>query len=142
MRPVQAMGSVDSRGHNTPIITPPASSTIESLRRVTVFAREMKSVSLRSGDDKLMGDILPGDAAIDFAVVWVHGFGSHRGGEKAEAVREECARRGWTFAAFDFRGHGDSTGAIPSLRASSLIEDLSAIRAFLAERNVTRLGLI
>jgi pimeloyl-ACP methyl ester carboxylesterase len=107
-----------------------------------MFARDGKKVTLRSGDGKLMGDVLPGAAATDFAVVWVHGFGSHRGGEKAQAVREECARRGWTFAAFDFRGHGESTGAIPSLRASSLMEDLSAIRAFLAESNITRLGLV
>ena len=102
----------------------------------------MKSVMLRSGDDTLMGDCLPGVAETDFALVWVHGFGSHRGGEKAEAVRRECARRGWTFAAFDFRGHGESTGAIHSLRASSLIEDLAAVRAFLAESGVTRLGLV
>src|SRR5688572_7186321 len=56
----------------------------------------------------LAGTYLPGTTHPDFAVVWVHGFGSHRGGEKAETVRAECARRGWTFAAFDFRGHGES----------------------------------
>ena len=52
-----------------------------------MFTHGMKSVMLRSGDDTLMGDCLPGVAETDFALVWVHGFGSHRGGEKAEAVR-------------------------------------------------------
>ena len=77
-----------------------------------------------------------------FVVVWVHGFGSHRGGEKSEAIQHECARRGWAFAAFDFRGHGESSGAMHELRASRLVEDLAAVRDWLAERGHTRLGLI
>ena len=75
-------------------------------------------------------------------MLWVHGFGSHRGGEKAQAVRAECTRRGWAFAAFDFRGHGESTGTMPELRASGLLEDLSAVRDWLAERGHARLGLV
>jgi alpha-beta hydrolase superfamily lysophospholipase len=78
----------------------------------------------------------------DFAVLWVHGFGSHRGGEKAAAVKAECSRRGWAFAAFDFRGHGESAGAMHDLRASGLLADLAAIRHVLAERGHTRLGLV
>jgi pimeloyl-ACP methyl ester carboxylesterase len=77
-----------------------------------------------------------------FGVVWVHGFGSHRGGEKAAAVRAECGRRGWPFLAADFRGHGQSSGTMPDLRASGLLADLAAARDFLAGRGVTRLGLI
>jgi uncharacterized protein len=77
-----------------------------------------------------------------FAVVWVHGFGSHRGGEKSEAIGDECARRGWAFAAFDFRGHGESSGAMHELRASGLVEDLTVVRDWLAERGQTQLGLV
>jgi alpha-beta hydrolase superfamily lysophospholipase len=77
-----------------------------------------------------------------FIVLWVHGFGSHRGGEKAAAVREECRRRGWAFAAFDFRGHGESSGEMHELRASGLLADLEAIRHFLASRGHSRLGLV
>jgi uncharacterized protein len=77
-----------------------------------------------------------------FAVVWVHGFGSHRGGEKSEALQQECARRGWAFAAFDFRGHGESSGAMQELRASRLVEDLVSVRDWLAERGHTRLGVV
>jgi alpha-beta hydrolase superfamily lysophospholipase len=83
-----------------------------------------------------------GTAADDFAVVWVHGFGSHRGGEKAAAVRDACAARGWAFAAPDFRGHGASSGTMHDLRASRLVEDLAAVRDFLAIRGHARLGLV
>ena len=77
-----------------------------------------------------------------FAVLWVHGFGSHRGGEKAEAVRAECDRRGWSFAAFDFRGHGESAGEMVELTASRLLEDLDAVWVQLRSLGVTRLGLV
>ncbi|MCS6976840.1 MAG: lysophospholipase [Gemmatales bacterium] len=77
-----------------------------------------------------------------FAVVFVHGFRSVRGGEKSQAVEAACVRRGWTFAAFDFRGHGASSGTMLDLRGSRLLEDLEAVRSFLAERGATRLGLV
>lgn len=95
------------------------------------------------GGGHLAGDYDAGDGSRpDLAVLWVHGFGSHRGGEKAAAVREECARRGWAFAAFDFRGHGGSAGAMNDLRASGLLTDLAAIRHDLAGKGHTRLGLV
>lgn len=90
----------------------------------------------------LAGDYLPARDANDFAVVWCHGFGSHRGGEKAAAVLAECDRRGWAFAAFDFHAHGTSPGAMHELRASRLLSDLAAIRRSLADRGHSRLGLI
>jgi pimeloyl-ACP methyl ester carboxylesterase len=90
------------------------------------------------------GDVLRGDLHLGSgrAILYVHGFGSHRGGEKARALAGECARRGWTFAAFDFRGHGTSTGSPRDLTASRLIEDLAAIHAFLADRGHPRIGLV
>jgi alpha-beta hydrolase superfamily lysophospholipase len=92
--------------------------------------------------DALAGTYHTATAVPAFAVVWVHGFGSHRGGEKAAAVCDECARRGWAFAAFDFRGHGESSGAMHELRAGRLLEDLGAVRDFLAGHGHTRLGLV
>src|SRR5262245_31189344 len=95
------------------------------------------------GGEHLTGDYLPTSGANpDFVVLWVHGFGSRRGGEKALALREECGRRGWAFAAFDFRGHGESGGTMHQLRASGLLDDLDAIRQFLAGRGHARLGLV
>jgi pimeloyl-ACP methyl ester carboxylesterase len=103
-----------------------------------ISASEPVEIHLSSGDT-LRGEVRPGSGR---AVVYVHGFGSHRGGEKAVALADECARRGWTFAAFDFRGHGTSTGSMRDLTASRLLEDLSAIRDHLAARGCPRLGLV
>src|SRR5262249_57900691 len=70
------------------------------------------------------------------AVVYVHGFGSSRGGRKALALEAACARRGWTLVRFDFRAHGDSPGEMLELRGRGLLEDLGAARDFLAGRGV------
>jgi alpha-beta hydrolase superfamily lysophospholipase len=79
----------------------------------------------------------PGPAA----VVYVHGFGSTHAGEKAAALEAACARRGWTFAAFDFRGHGGSPGSLLELRGSTLQEDLEQARGYLAQGGVRTLFL-
>jgi pimeloyl-ACP methyl ester carboxylesterase len=73
-----------------------------------------------------------------WAVLYVHGFTSTHSGEKSEALEAACARRGWTFVSFDFRGHGESTGSLLELRGSGLLEDLDTIRAWLASRGVSR----
>ena len=74
----------------------------------------------------------------DFAVVYVHGFGATRLGVKSEALEAACERRGWTFASFDFRGHGQSTGTMLELRGSILLEDLDALREYLIGRGIRR----
>jgi alpha-beta hydrolase superfamily lysophospholipase len=74
----------------------------------------------------------------DWAVLYVHGFGSTRTGVKAEALEEACGRRGWTFAAFDFRGHGASTGTLLELTGTGLLEDLAAARDYLVGRGIRR----
>jgi alpha-beta hydrolase superfamily lysophospholipase len=98
-----------------------------------------ETVTLNGG---LVGDLSFAQDAGDWAVVWVHGFGSRRGGEKSQAVEAACSRRGWAFAAFDFRGHGQSSGQMRDLRAATLLEDLEAVRGHLASRGIRRLGLI
>lgn len=104
----------------------------------------MESVSLDLHGGKLLGNYWPGDAwqSKNYVVLWVHGFGSFRGGEKAAAVRTESLRRGWAFAAFDFRGHGNSSGTMHELRATHLLEDLCAIQDYLASQGHARVGLI
>lgn len=67
-------------------------------------------------------------------VVFAHGFGSVRRGEKSLAFADECARRGWAFAACDFRGHGASDGVMPELLGSRLLEDVDAITREAARR--------
>jgi pimeloyl-ACP methyl ester carboxylesterase len=83
----------------------------------------------------------PGSAG-PWAVLYVHGFGSTRAGEKPTAVEEACARRGWTFASFDFRGHGASSGTLLELRPSGLLDDLAAVRQELHRRGIQRLALV
>jgi alpha-beta hydrolase superfamily lysophospholipase len=79
------------------------------------------------------------DEPSDWAVLYVHGFTSTRGGEKSEALEAACAARGWTFASFDFRGHGESTGTLLELRGTGLLEDLDAMRDYLVSRGIHQL---
>jgi len=81
-------------------------------------------------------------APSDVAVLFAHGFQSSRYGEKAQAVEAACARRGWTFATFDFRGHGESSGSLRDLRGSTLIADLEAAASTLRQRGAKRLCLV
>jgi len=74
-----------------------------------------------------------------WAVLYVHGFTSTRGGEKADALEKACASRGWTFASFDFRGHGESTGTLLELRGTNLLSDLDAVHDYLSGRGVHHL---
>src|SRR5437763_8020646 len=101
-----------------------------------------ETVRLPLADGALVGDLSFAQAAGDWPVVWVHGFGSHRGGEKARAVEAACSRRGWAFAAFDFRGHGQSGGHMVDVRGSGLLDDLDMVRTVLAGRGIRRLGLV
>jgi pimeloyl-ACP methyl ester carboxylesterase len=83
-----------------------------------------------------------GEGSHDFAVVYVHGFGSTRQGIKAQVLELVCEARGWPFAAFDFRGHGESTGTMLELRGSRLLEDLEAVHRELLARGIRRLLLV
>jgi pimeloyl-ACP methyl ester carboxylesterase len=105
--------------------------------------RQKQTVRLDLGSGHwLAGDWSWDQSEADFAVVFVHGFRSVRAGEKAQALEQACARRGWTYAAFDFRGHGESSGSMLELRGSRLLEDLEAVRQFLRRQGVARLGLV
>jgi pimeloyl-ACP methyl ester carboxylesterase len=77
-----------------------------------------------------------------FAIIYLHGFGSTKTGQKAEAVELACAERDWACASFDFRGHGASSGSMLDLRPSGLIADLEAVHDDLRKRGVERVGLI
>jgi pimeloyl-ACP methyl ester carboxylesterase len=70
------------------------------------------------------------------AVVYLHGLGSVRNSDKAQALAAACARRGWTFAAVDCRGHGQSTGQLVDLRCSGLLADMRVFGDFLRERGI------
>ncbi len=76
------------------------------------------------------------------AVLFVHGFGSQCDGEKFQALEGSCAALGWTLAAFNLRGHGDSDGTLADLSGSAVQEDLDAIWSYLTGRGVRKLFLV
>lgn len=65
----------------------------------------------------------------EILVVYIHGFASHQGGEKAIYFRDRAVERGMAYLTFDLRGHGDSSGTIRELTLTRGLEDLSAILA-------------
>jgi pimeloyl-ACP methyl ester carboxylesterase len=89
----------------------------------------------------LVGDWWPG-AGQDFAIVYAHGLGGDRRGQKATALATACGQRGWPYAAFDFFAHGDSAGQMRDLTGSRILADLANIRDFLATHGVRWLLLV
>jgi pimeloyl-ACP methyl ester carboxylesterase len=94
------------------------------------------------GGGTIVGDLSHSSDRKPWAVVSCHGLGSRRGGLKAQALEAACAERDWTFAEFDFRGHGASSGNLLELRGSSLLTDLDVVRDHLAGRGVKQLCLV
>src|SRR4051812_12761696 len=97
-----------------------------------------ETVTLRRGSlGGLIGDVELADQGREGVVLYAHGFGSDRTGNKPAAVRAACRRYGLNFAAFDFHCHGDSGGVrMTDLRASRLQEDLELIRGELGARGM------
>ena len=91
------------------------------------------------GGGELSGYVSHRDEPSPSALLYVHGFASLRTGDKATALEAMCVDRGWTFAAFEFRGHGASGGTLLDLRGEALLEDLDLIHADLSARGVRRL---
>lgn len=91
--------------------------------------RQSEEVEISIGENETLRGALSFDdtETAPPTVIYAHGFGSTRSGEKSAALEAECARRRWAFAAFDFRSHGASDGAMTDLRGSRLIEDIDAI---------------
>jgi pimeloyl-ACP methyl ester carboxylesterase len=61
------------------------------------------------------------------ALVYLHGLGSDRGGEKARFLEARALERGFGFARFDFRGHGESSGRFEGTTFSRHLEDVAAV---------------
>jgi pimeloyl-ACP methyl ester carboxylesterase len=76
------------------------------------------------------------------AMVYVHGFGASLQGEKPTALENACARRGWRFVSFDFRGHGQSASTLLELRGTGLIADLESVVTHVERQGVRRIFLV
>lgn len=75
------------------------------------------------------------------AILYLHGFGSHQGGEKAEYFRTRALEAGLTFCSFDFRGHGASDGDNLGLSLTRNLEEVGRVRHELAVRRLRPLVL-
>ncbi len=104
--------------------------------------RQLEYPAIRVGGPTLRGCLAFTETIGPSAVLFVHGFGSQWNGEKLKALEVECRGQGWTLAAFNLRGHGDSDGTLADLLGTALQEDLDAIGEYLAGRGVTRLFLV
>lgn len=85
-------------------------------------------------------DVPPGGRA-SLAIVYLHGFGSTQSGEKATYFRAQALSAGWAFCSFDFRGHGASDGSMRELTFTRNLDDLHAVRSWLAEKGFGRIAL-
>lgn len=78
------------------------------------------------------------------AVLYVPGLGSNRRGEKAVHFGTRFNEKGWTFAAVDLRGHGDSDGSVRDLTMTRMLADLEAAVRWLgsigAGRDIVLIG--
>ena len=103
---------------------------------------ERSALRLPSGE-RLAVRFVPPSAGSDspLSILYVHGFGSHQAGEKAEFFRGRAAAAGLGFCSFDFRGHGESEGELGRLTFARALEDLVAVRAWLAAHGHGRLVL-
>ncbi len=61
------------------------------------------------------------------AVVFLHGFMSAQTGEKAGHFRDVLVSLDLSYITFDFRGHGQSSGAMRNLTGTRLLEDCHAV---------------
>ncbi|MGH9381037.1 MAG: alpha/beta hydrolase [Thermoanaerobaculia bacterium] len=76
------------------------------------------------------------------AVLYLHGFGSHQGGEKAEYFRGRAVEAGLAFCSFDFRGHGASDGDTLGLSLTRNLEEVARVRCELEARHLRPLVLL
>jgi pimeloyl-ACP methyl ester carboxylesterase len=83
----------------------------------------------------------PEEAPAELAILYLHGFGSTQAGEKAEYFRARAVEAGVAFCSFDFRGHGRSEGSMRELTFARTLEDVAAVRAWLAGRGYRRVAL-
>lgn len=84
----------------------------------------------------------PEDASPPFGILYLHGFGSHQSGEKAEFFRARAREAGLPFCSFDFQGHGDSGGSLAELTLTRNLADAARVHGWLAEHGVSRLAIL
>lgn len=70
----------------------------------------------------------------DTVVIYIHGFASHQGGDKARYFGERFVARGDAYLTFDLRGHGASSGTMAQLTVTRALEDVETVLAWARAR--------
>lgn len=60
-------------------------------------------------------------------MLFLNGFQSDLSGTKVAALEGHCSKKGWEFCAFEYRGHGSSSGTFEECTLSDWIRDASNI---------------
>ena len=84
----------------------------------------------------------PEGASPPLGILYLHGFGSHQSGEKAEFFRARAREAGLPFCSFDFQGHGASGGSLVDLTLTRNLADVGRVHAWLRDRGVSRLAIL
>ncbi len=85
----------------------------------------------------------PDDFEPTASLLYLHGFGSCQGGEKADFFRARAVDAGLSFWSFDFQGHGESGGGMRELSLTRMLSDIDRVRDAMreaGEHNVVILG--
>lgn len=72
--------------------------------------------------------------------LFLHGFRSHCGGEKATALAHHAQTHGYSWARFDLAAHGASTGVLWEQTLSGWLEDARSVAALYAPRPLILVG--
>lgn len=80
--------------------------------------------------------------AAPFCILYLHGFASGQGGEKASFFRASARAANLPFCSFDFQGHGESGGALRDLTFSRNLDDVARVHDYLIERNLGNVVLL
>jgi len=93
-----------------------------------------EKIAVEDGQSIVLDFIEPERADGGKTAVFVHGFGSHRRGDKAVYFGRQFAAAGWHFMSVDLRGHGDSDGTMLQHSLSRCLADLTAAMDWLPRR--------
>lgn len=91
-------------------------------------------ISEADGESHLEVSITPAEGEASARILYLHGFGSSRQGEKADFFRSHATAAGLEFWSFDFQGHGESGGSMRELTLSRNLGDVGRVCAAMADR--------
>lgn len=83
------------------------------------------------GDDHLAYHHHHPDGA-SLGIIFLPGLMSHMNGNKALALEQHCQRRSLAYTRFDYRGHGESSGAFIDFTFTQGLDDVLTVMETIA----------